>query len=405
MNTEPERRGFTVPPRYGPGPITTALNLGPLAFLPGSWRGTGFSVMWRPDNPESQPVGGDIKRFLQLNLTRETLDFRVIPGPVPNRGLAPQTDLELYGLHYLQRVSDDDPKPYENRGEALHLEPGLFMNVPASTNYPCDTIVRMGSIPHGVTVLMQGDEPSSTPVPGPPDIPPIYPIAGLPTFVPTLPPAGYGDYGLGIQPVDVLQPTPPNPLPTGYPEHIVPEVVIDNDNNSGSAPPGSMYTATEQSNSPITPVIPGGPGFPATFQDYINDPNQVLRDALAGQDILGTITINLATENVKQSIAQIPFLGNPADPQDVANTDNAFVYSATSTFWIEWVKAPGHYPYDHYPLSGVGWGDAQSALRDIEPYLGEATYLQLQYSQTVILIFNQVFWPHVTVATLALANG
>ena len=86
-----------------------------------------------------------LKRFLQLNLTRETLDFRVIPGPVPNRGLAPQADIELYGLRYLQRVSDDDPKPYENRGEALHLEPGLFMNVPASTNYPYDTIVRMGS--------------------------------------------------------------------------------------------------------------------------------------------------------------------------------------------------------------------------------------------------------------------
>jgi len=88
MKTEPERRAYPVPPRYGPGPITTALHLGPLALLPGSWQGTGFSVMWRPDNPQSQPVGGAIKRFLQLNLTSETLDFRVIPGQVPNRGLA-----------------------------------------------------------------------------------------------------------------------------------------------------------------------------------------------------------------------------------------------------------------------------------------------------------------------------
>ncbi len=43
--------------------------------------------------------------------------------------------------------------------------------------------------------------------------------------------------------------------------------------------------------------------------------------------------------------------------------------------------------------------------RTIEPYLGEPTFLQLQYSQTAILIFNGVLWPHVTVATLTLSNG
>jgi hypothetical protein len=260
----------------------------------------------------------------------------------------------------------------------------------------------MGSIPHGVTVLMQGDKPPGMPVAGQPHIPPIYPIADLPTFVPTPPPNGYGEYGLGIQPVDVPQPpppTPPPPPPVGYPEHIVPEVVVDNDNESGAAPPGSMYTPTEQSNSPIAPIVPGGPGFPAAFQSYINDPNQVLRDAIAGQDILGTVTLNLSTKEVKRSIAQIPFLGNPDDPKDVANTDNAFVHSATATFWIEWVKVPGYHHYEHLER------DERGPLREIEPYLGEPTYLQLQYSQTVILVFNQVFWPHVTVATLTLSAG
>ena len=37
--------------------------------------------------------------------------------------------------------------------------------------------------------------------------------------------------------------------------------------------------------------------------------------------------------------------------------------------------------------------------------LGQATYEQLQYSQTVILVFNEVFWPHITVATMHLSNG
>jgi hypothetical protein len=35
----------------------------------------------------------------------------------------------------------------------------------------------------------------------------------------------------------------------------------------------------------------------------------------------------------------------------------------------------------------------------------EPTYLQLQYSQMVILVFNGVLWPHVTVATLRLSSG
>src|ERR1700691_1935709 len=143
-----------VPPRFQQGPITTALNLGPLASLAGSWRGDGFNAIWRPDNPDSEPLNGTTKRFLELNLTHDTLDFHVIPGVVPNRGLNPQTDLSLYGLHYLQRVTDADRPPFSTAGQALHIEPGLFMNVPASQEPAvAASIVRMASIPHGVSLL------------------------------------------------------------------------------------------------------------------------------------------------------------------------------------------------------------------------------------------------------------
>ncbi len=101
-----------VPPRFQQGAISTALQLGPLASLAGTWAGNGFNAIWRPDNPGSQPVGGQTKRFLELNLTNETIEFDVIPGVVPNRGLNPQPDLSLYGLHYLQRVSDADKPPF-----------------------------------------------------------------------------------------------------------------------------------------------------------------------------------------------------------------------------------------------------------------------------------------------------
>ncbi len=368
-----QHMGAFGPPRFGRGPLTTALQLGPLASFAGSWSGTGFNAIWRPDNTQP-PENSAIRRFLELNLTKETLDFHVIPGVVPNRGVANQADLELYGLHYLQRVTDADPPPFSTAGQALHIEPGLFMNVPASQvpENPA-SIVRMASIPHGVSVLMQGPNPGTVPTPGPPQIPPIYPIAGLPVFNP---PAGA--LGLGIQPVNI-----PPPGGDGL-EHVVPEVNISND------------VAGSQSNGP----------YPASFQGFINDPNSILRTAIAGQDILGHITINLSTNDVGSGIANIPFLGlpNSADPENPI-TPNAFVSSATATFWIEWVRIPGPYPPGHYHGGHGHQPEADDPLRAIEPFWGEPTFLQLQYSQMVILIFNGVLWPHVTVATLTLSAG
>jgi len=360
--------GPFVPPRFQQGPIATALQLGPLASLAGSWRGTGFNAIWRPDNPESQP-GTQTKRFLELNLTSETLDFHVIPGVVPNRGLNPQTDLSLYGLHYLQRVTDADPPPFSTAGQALHIEPGLFMNVPASQE-PANpaSIVRLACIPHGVTVLMQGPNPGITPTPGAPKIPSIYPIAGLPAFSPAT-----NALGLGIQPVDI-----PPPAGTGQ-EHLVPEVDISND------------IAGSQSNGP----------YPAPFQGYINDPNSVLRAAIADQQILGTIAINLSTTGVGGDIGNIPFLGipNPSETDDPSGPPNAFVSQASATFWIEWVRIPGDIPLTPLPTP------PSPTISVIEPFWPEPTFLQLQYSQVVILIFNGVLWPHVTVATLTLSAG
>ncbi len=57
-------------------------------------------------------------------------------------------------------------------------------------------------------------------------------------------------------------------------EHLVPE---NTDIAADAAFPAS------QSNGP----------YPAQFQGFVNDPNSVLRDAIAGQNILGFIEINL----------------------------------------------------------------------------------------------------------------
>jgi hypothetical protein len=440
----PERRRALVPPRFQQGPLITALELGPLAFLNGSWRGRGFNAIWRPHNKESEPVGNPTKRFLELNLTNDGFDFHIIPGVVPNRGVDPQPDLSLYGLHYLQRTSDADPKPSphvhphgysQTAGQALHIEPGLFMHVPASSQPPDglgdppiqivnkNAIVRMGSIPHGSTVLMQGPSPGNTPKPGKPHIPHLFPLLHYPGAVPPgsvtpptsfplyptapqvgAPPPGHNPPALGIQPLTV----------TGA-AHPVPEVNIALDTLVGPPVPPAVAAAAANLSS--------GP-FPEHFQHFIDDPNSVLREAIEHQDILGHIEIHLTTDtlsadgkptegigSVYETVSNIPFLGvatrtppsaSPAQfAFQAAPIPNAFVYSASATFWIEWVRNPGEPPI----LLHHGPGHPTAPIIELEPFWEHSTHLQLQYSQLVILIFNGVLWPHVTVATMTLSDG
>jgi hypothetical protein len=401
------------PPRYPLQPIPGLLNLGPIAHLAGNWLGTGFNIIWRPDN--TGDPGFKVRRFLQLNQTLETFNFDTIASAIPNRGLFKQPDINIYGLNYLQKVKDNDLSipGFPNAGEDLHIEPGLFLNVPASGGVedPNDltgdvtdpvipaSIVRLATIPHGVSVLLQGNAPSATPVAGPPAIPSLYPIEAITkayTDYPDYDPPVGADFatqyqafpttaglGVGIQPANVpAQAEQPNgTAPTG-PFHAVPENTISND-----IPYPNANNA--QSNGP----------FPAEWQAYLDDPNVLLRNAIVGQDILGHITINLATPS-RDAIGQIPFLGiaDPArEPNSTVGTrasrSNAFVHSVTSTFWIEWVRVKRKLGFTPLKLS-------EPELIPLNPFPLEPTFLQLQYTQTVILNFNNVLWPHVSVATL-----
>ena len=137
-------------------PIHKESPLGPLSLLKGKWTGRGFNVIWRPDSLAGQD------RFLELNLTNETITFEEIPGAIPNRGLL-QPDIDMFGLHYLQQISDLNTKA------GLHVEPGIWASVP-KTEDPAEapSVVRMASIPHGTTILAQGpfssmDPPRSSP--------------------------------------------------------------------------------------------------------------------------------------------------------------------------------------------------------------------------------------------------
>jgi hypothetical protein len=85
--------------RVSPDRASVGTKLGFLAELGGTWEGEGFNLIARPDKQGGSPL------FLELNQTFETLSLIPISSSIPNRGDVVD-DIELFGLTYLQKVTD-----------------------------------------------------------------------------------------------------------------------------------------------------------------------------------------------------------------------------------------------------------------------------------------------------------
>jgi hypothetical protein len=250
--------------------------LGPLAQLLGTWVGTGFNQIWRPFNVPPQD------RFLELNQTTENLKFDEVPGDIPNRGLL-QADINLRGLRYLQQVQDAVVKGANGDPAGLHVEPGLWLTVPDTTD-PAEpgTVARLGTIPHGTSILAQGTA-KTTP--------------GAPSF----------------DKADIT------PFFIGQPGNLVPF-------------PESNLGAPSQFRTPAGDI-------PGVTQAMVNDPNSVLAAAIAGQTIVSTttLTISTATQQVRPpdtggGTSNIAFLDG------AGGKPNASAAQVDAIFWIEQVK-------------------------------------------------------------------
>jgi hypothetical protein len=243
---------------------TAADKLGPLAELPGFWEGTGFGLIARPDFDSANPDGF----FLQLNVLRETIEFQQVGSPIMNRGSA-QGDIALYGVTYLHRVTD------AATGGALHIEPGVWLNVPATTEPPANaSLARLSTIPHGNSVCAVG-----------------FPEYVVPDGLPEIPPANTIPFAIGGQ-----EPPP------------------------GTKNPYSAYdlnATTAYRTSPLPAEI---------VQAVIDDPNTLLRDALQGQTLTHITRLIVAT-NDASGISNIPFI-----------TQNANTRVLQSVFAIEEVQ-------------------------------------------------------------------
>jgi hypothetical protein len=377
--------------RISPDNETVLDNLGLLKEMVGTWHGCGFNLVARPF---FGPPAANL--FLELNLTHETLKFDAISSSIPNRGTF-QDDIELFGLTYLQKISD------ATTGGALHIEPGIWVTQPP-TIHPAvsppaggQIVARMGSIPHGNALLAGG---SATKFTGPPVLGTAGGIAN---------PAFSAFPSFNSTPIAI--PDPPAPL----------IIRAAGTQESLAAPAGgfSQYNLTIPASTASVPPNPRTPLGntpavlpPAITQRVVNDPIVVLQDVIQQQvaegcKFEGTV-LNIATVSPIQFFTTAPTAppaGGPTVTVAVSdsaggvenlpfldtNADAALVYA---TFWIEKVT-----PKEGRP------------------------YMQLQYAQFVLLNFPAVLissaaappvsdkgklnfsWPHVSVGTLRKTFG
>jgi hypothetical protein len=357
--------------------------------------GTGFNTIFRPQSPSTPsqlpievPASDNV---LELNLTTETLSFAAPLGSVPNRGSGGQGDIFLNAVPYVQQINDVTSLP----AAGIHFEPGMWLAVPP-TKQPeeGDTIyTRMASIPHGVTINAQGISLGGT--------------TGKPDFT-----------NPKLQ-VNV------NPFPIGGAQQ--------------PSAPGTRFfpsqTATNEGTARIpqdlTPFLHAG----TITQTMLDNPNSVLQDEIASQDIESFVTLFVTTDSAGQlptpppnptnppappvttapgfagGTAEIAFLkgDNNAPPQK----PNAHAFKMTAVFWIETVLQSIVVPTckaNGLPITIQAAPRPGSSLRPtftlIPPHdvLQDTPivvrYTQIQYSQTVFLNFNGLTWPHASVATL-----
>lgn len=339
-----------------------APDLGAIASFTGTFEGVGFNTIFRPQDfavtPTAlpNPAHGPDDNILELNLTEETLSFSAALGSIPNRGMV-QGDAFLNGIPYLQTINDvsDPAQPV-----GIHFEPGVWLSVPPTTVPAVDaSLVRMASIPHGTTIEAQGTS---------------FTVAGGPV----------------INPVDIT------PFPIGNPAARIPfpsQTASD--------------TGTFRLPQDLTSFIADG----RITQPILDNPNLVIKTRAAAQNITSTTVIAIDTAPAA------PLFGGGTDNiafllgDNAAAAPNANAIHMTAIFWIETVSetitVPPCSPYEPAIVQGdtsagnpVVSFEVTPATETNEDTQIDVTYTQLQYTQTVFLNFNNLTWPHVSVATL-----
>jgi hypothetical protein len=168
-------------------------DLGPFQLLPGTWAnkpslpGRGWNMIALPFAPAG---GGGPRPFrLLLNQYNEELKFQLVDKAVPNRGInaaaTANTDQVVVTIDYEQAISQIKAEDFPVSGLAgppdlpIHHEPGLFLNMTNETGGGPD-IARLGTVPHGDSLLALGNSRLNV---GPPPADLIPTVNALPIGV------------------------------------------------------------------------------------------------------------------------------------------------------------------------------------------------------------------------------
>jgi hypothetical protein len=369
--------GHVRPDHKTTAPPTPPAPLGPLAAFVGDWVGNGFNTIFRPDNsvtptPLPNPVPPPPPprdNILELNLTSETLAFSKSLGSVPNRGTTPQGDIFLNGVPYLQTIND---VTIQGEKVGIHVEPGMWMHVPPTNVPPItqETIFRMGSIPHGTTIEAQGI---------------FATVAGPPK----------------IDPVDIT------PFLTAPPHKKItfPSQTASNANTARIPQDLSSFIAA----GTIT-------------QALLDNPNSLLMAHISKQKIISTTVLVISTAPPPPDPPPSLFGGGTANiafllGQAAATAPNAQATQMTAVFWIETVEEvitvpPMNVGGPPFAIKGTPSVPGQavptfSVTSEVDfdtPRSVTVSFKQIQYTQTVLLNFAGLTWPHVSVNTLVPAD-
>jgi len=182
------------------------------------------------------------------------------------------------GVAYMQQITD----VFDGSGQ--HLEPGVWLNVPGTKNPMVpSTVVRMGSVPHGVTVTLQGEPVQQTT--------PVFP-------------------DLYISPHQIGSPSNRLDLPE------------------------EDLSKPSRSRTPLEQVA-------GLDQAHLDNPILFLSDAIAEQTVLSATMMETASIADNEAIvggglANVAFLtGTGSPPTGGSNALTSFI---EATFWIERVK-------------------------------------------------------------------
>ena len=348
------------------------------------FQGPGFNTIFRPNNAAPTatsfprpvfplPPAPPNEAVLELNLTWDEINFSKQLGNVPNRGLDNQNDIELNGVTYLQVVKDitnyvtGKAEPPTPNTTVIHTETGFWLNVPETSNNPVlgNTLVRLGSIPHGTTINAQGPGPAVL-TKGAPDISPR-----------------------SITPFVIGNPSDSKKMKS--------QVVTDED--------------TSRLPQDLTPFIREGTITADILQNPVIPLTQINSQIRISETLTFTVSTQSASPETGGGTSNISFLVGAA-----TQGPNAKAVQMESTFWIETVQA-------EITIDKAYKGETIEAKPDFKPTPGKAepplptftynapvditkptkipvTYTQIQYAQMVFLDFNGLTWPHASIATL-----